>query len=176
MFQHQLLSTSTKQLIAIFITTYIIPDAICRFIYEYSNISLIPKQIKDIVGNIANHVEVSQKIELIDYMNLTKGHSYVYHRNEKKFSNIHNMKYAEVVYTDGTSFANKFGWKFHPITGQDGNLNTILFGVLFTGLFDSEIAKWFLHTIFFKTPLGEIAETLITNEDTCIMSIFEDLS
>lgn len=156
LFSYHFLPCKTIDLIKIMVGANIGVDQICRFVNNYEGIHLIPEQIGFIIKKEPR--PDNETIELIDYVLLKNGKSFVYkdHKNIIQAvltftqDEIENMKYGHVVFTDATSFPNKKSWKCHPITTLDGNLETVPIGILFTGTFTKEVAKWFLETLFGK--------------------------
>lgn len=180
-FSHHFLNNQTKKLIQIMYNANIQIDDIVRFINKSEGIVVIAEQIREIIRKPT--VVENETIELVDYVLTNNGKCFSY-KDEKMNTQavltitqeeLKNMDYGQVVFTDATSFPNRKGWKCHPITTLDGNLETIPIGVLFTGCFNKNIAKWFLTKLFSETPLKNVIRTIITDEDSAIMSIIDDV-
>jgi hypothetical protein len=78
-------------------------------------------------------------------------------------------RYGDVVMLDGTQMNQaNLGWDVFPVTLIDNDKHLICGGVLFLGLQTANVFKWILETL--NRFLGEMWQTLLTDEDSALMS------
>lgn len=179
---HLLLEDEIKKQIIKMDQSRISPDSISQFVYNLKGIFLIPQQIRKILTNHREKIEISETSELIEYIYNNKGKVFYYPESGPKEAvltftsdEILNMKNADCIYTDGTNFSNRMKWMAHPITTLNHNLKTKSVGTLFTSIFDKNVAKWFLTKLLFCTDLRKYVKTLTTDEDSSIMSVIDNV-
>lgn len=85
------------------------------------------------------------------------------------------MRFASVMFIDGTQTGSRLGWEMVPITLIDQYRRIRSGGVAFLAATDEESIRWLLETLSGLPPVAEETKTLITDEDSAFIPAIEDI-
>lgn len=85
------------------------------------------------------------------------------------------LRFADVIFVDATKIPNENDWLTVPITVLDSALEIRCVGTLFMAIATGEIYHWALNRLFQVAEIQANLQTIITDEDTALLSTMNHL-